>query len=483
MKTIISKRLASIMPVNMAVKVGGINYVAGVRFSSGMLISETARDYIINIEAREFNYFCYNKNNKVTSWPVSKGDQPANDSGQWIKEGRQEIKPGKYLLLFTEYIEVKTDDNYLITDDETRKKVIIRLCELFADKIKGANEDFSFELSNNISAIYQTEEHPNSGYLLNSCMKHESSYGCSSYSRFYDLVPGLQIMYKMKDNKLLFRALLWTCKDNAGNDVKFIDRVYGTEPLIAQVIDYAQQNGIAYRTFSDSRILLNSAYISLKCKITDKAIEYLQDEGSPYVDTLKFLNGHWLNNTSGEYELTNCDGHAFNNCICSDCGNSLDEDDVFHSPSGEILCDRCFYEYYTICDHCGETINRDDAVNCDDSWYCEDCAERKGYHKCEDCGEWHDDSIYIDGEGYYCEECFSNNFTYCDICETDHRNNEVNNIEVDGDWKNVCDDCKDNLFRCDECGNYFTENTDDNDLCPDCADARVENEKQLTLSL
>ena len=152
MKTVISKKLAAIMPVNEEIKINNTIYRTGISLTK---LKESDKDYTIDLNAGQFNYFCYNKNNKITCWELSKGPQPLNDNSQWKKEGRQEIKPGKFLLLFTSFFKVWTNDNINYIDDNLIKdKVIRRCCELFAEKIKGSNESLIFDISDNISEIY-----------------------------------------------------------------------------------------------------------------------------------------------------------------------------------------------------------------------------------------------------------------------------------------------------------------------------------------
>lgn len=76
---------------------------------------------------------------------------------------------------------------------------------------------------------------------------------------------------------------------------------------------------------------------------------------------------------------------------------------------------------------------------------CADCAEQNGYVRCEDCGAWvhEDDVIPVDEDIRY---------TYTSY---------------------VCPDCADNYFRCDNCGNYYSDRytrRDDygNVICDSC---------------
>lgn len=95
-----------------------------------------------------------------------------------------------------------------------------------------------------------------------------------------------------------------------------------------------------------------------------------------------------------------------------------------------------------ICNHCGEVINIDT-----DNW------------------------IEHDGEFYH-QDCFDENFTFCDECQEYHPNNEMNyldNLDI-----SVCDSCMTSEYvRCNHCGNWMREcdayiGADDESYCEDC---------------
>ena len=90
-----------------------------------------------------------------------------------------------------------------------------------------------------------------------------------------------------------------------------------------------------------------------------------------------------------------------------------------------------------------EEINMEDLV-------CRDCGEKiEGeYHEID--GEYHE----IDGE-YLCEDCFEENYCYCDGCGEIIRREEGYFVESEDRF--VCNYClNDNYFQCEECGNYYT---------------------------
>lgn len=486
MNIIISDRLAAILPKREEIKINGIVYQ--VKSWWHTLDIDERNNRTIDVETSELNYFCYNKNNKITCWRISKGEQPVNDSGQWKKEGREKIKPGKFLLLFESIFTVNEIGCNNTEDQELKKKVIQRLCELFTEKVKGCNEELKFEISSNIQEIYDSETAESAGYLNDSCMRVESNYGCREFSGFYNHIPDLKIIYKKVNGLLVFRALYWqNVETDKGEIISFIDRCYGTEQINQQVKEYCEVNNIGFRPFNDNRIILNGESVYVKKQITDSAICYLQDNGSPYVDTLRKLTGDYLSNYLREdYELTDCDGNAVRDRnICDNCGCGVDENNLYHDDNGNILCEQCFYDNYYYCLNCGEVVSNDDAISMDGEVYCDRCADRLNIHCCEKCGEYHKDCYYVDGEGWYCEDCFSDNFFYCEQCETDKRNNENNYVNVDGQEINICDDCLNELNHCEHCDNYFTSELTEVDgeyYCPDCLAELKESEESEVLT-
>lgn len=90
---------------------------------------------------------------------------------------------------------------------------------------------------------------------------------------------------------------------------------------------------------------------------------------------------------------------------CRDCGNGLNEDDVYWGLDNEPYCQDCFYESFEYCSQCGETCWRDNSYYVNDETYCPSCYERDCFY-CEECGE-----DYLIGEAHefqgrlYCESC------------------------------------------------------------------------------
>lgn len=464
MATTISRRLATIIPHrNTEVKLNGNSYYSGYDYSNDVVDADET-NFVLNFTVPDYNYFCFNKNSKITCWPNTRGEQPLNESGKWKLEGRQEMKPGKFLMQFATKIVVRDDCGDQIQLPDMRDKVIARLCEIFTDSLRGTNAPIHFDLSSEIDRIYSTHAQTDSGYLRSSCMRPNSGHDCNQYSAFYNYVPGLRIVHKIVGAELLFRALLWDCKDRSGQPVTFLDRIYGTEVHNIQLISHAKEQGWAYRTFGNCDIIKDDKRIDLLCNIPNTAFEYLSNEGSPYMDTLGRLskNGKgWIlsNYLSADYYLQECDGDAVRQRIhCCCCGDGISADDRYNDVNGDSYCEGCFDARYCYCAQCGEVTCNDNSLYIHGETWCIHCATRAGYAPCYSCGTWTDNINEI-ADNNYCTDCVSEHFTECEHCGDFHRNEEVNAVIWDGTHQTVCRTClEDNAYQCLHCGDWFTVN-------------------------
>ena len=210
--------------------------------------------------------------------------------------------------------------------------------------------------------------------------------------------------------------------------------------------------------------------------------------------------------------------------VCAHCGNEIEEDDtdmvVITTEDGETLvfCDGTCAENagFVQCEHCGKWLPIGEAVevgdyyycddNCageDDAWVCyncntwhskdddyievdgkrfcdDDCAHECDYYQCEHCGEWFDLSyqgVRTEDDHYYCDsECAENDdYRECDNCGEWHPRCEMY-YTVDTE-RYFCESCSDDLYCCDECGEYYEYDDDiiwddegERYLCRNCYD-------------
>jgi len=63
------------------------------------------------------------------------------------------------------------------------------------------------------------------------------------------------------------------------------------------------------------------------------------------------------------------------------------------------------------------------------------------YEQCEGCLEMHGDhTMIMNDNDLYCEECYSDRFSYCSHCK------EYRSIHGRGDKKNICECCQSDIY-------------------------------------
>jgi hypothetical protein len=138
------------------------------------------------------------------------------------------------------------------------------------------------------------------------------------------------------------------------------------------------------------------------------------------------------------------------------------------------------YDESGTCFHCEEHFSRNDMTQHDGEHYCEDCFSEQ-FTYCESCGETIDreDAQYADCDAY-CEGCYSRRFTQCECCEEDVSNDciaSVYYLRRDGRTRSAewCENCRDDAahlcsdseyWRADDCqwSEYESEYISPNDI-------------------
>lgn len=93
-----------------------------------------------------------------------------------------------------------------------------------------------------------------------------------------------------------------------------------------------------------------------------------------------------------------------NTCTCSDCGYSINEDYdfVYYDDSGNCYCEDCFSENFTYCSSCEEIHPNDDMIYNEDGGFCEYCHS-ENYTECCECGEYTEQLTELErGEFFSC---------------------------------------------------------------------------------
>ena len=109
-------------------------------------------------------------------------------------------------------------------------------------------------------------------------------------------------------------------------------------------------------------------------------------------------------------------------------------------------------------------------------------TENENKYICPICGEIvnieDDDFMVHDGE-YYHNECFDDNFSFCDECQEYYPNDEITYLESYD--RHVCDNCLErDYYQCNECDEYIaTEDVywgcDDRPYCEECYNSTIKS--------
>lgn len=125
--------------------------------------------------------------------------------------------------------------------------------------------------------------------------------------------------------------------------------------------------------------------------------------------------------------------------FCQECGELTDTADIVEI-GGDIYCQTCADENFTVCCNCDEYVFNDDLChNEDGDSYCSDCYSEH-YTHCNACGEeiCHDDSRHAE-DSDYCNDCFDERFSYCSECDEAVRHDDLTYNEDDDTY--ICDNC------------------------------------------
>ncbi len=489
-KTIVmSRKLRLLLEKEFLIKVNGEEYAVQLLLIYDRMPNSTdckAYDHLgepIWFDDYPYNYFCYNSKNKITYWNTKKGDQPVNENGLWKAEGRDEIKPGKFILLFNDYIHVHYYGLDRVENLEIIDKVKKRFAEVFVEMVKGCNTKLDFEMTSNVSSVYEIENHPSAGvYLQNSCMRANSDYPCSRFSGFYNCIPNVKIAYQKLEGLLLFRALVWENVEvreyNSDEDkwfvrkdrYTFLDRVYGSESIEMKMIQHAKDSGWLWRKFDSSRIMEGDKVVdvSLKVELPYGAFGYLEEEGNPYPDTLcmitsegysNYLISRRIHDEDEDYDLQCCDGNVisdreFMRCVGCDC---LINDGALCDYDGYAYCEDCFCREFERCDECGEYYHNEQTYKCDEDHFCENCITyRDDIQRCSVCYEYHythNENFEEDDYGKFaCENCYEEvKNRKCDMCGTIDFTSVFHLMENNG-LACICRNCWfSDIRRCERC--------------------------------
>ena len=145
---------------------------------------------------------------------------------------------------------------------------------------------------------------------------------------------------------------------------------------------------------------------------------------------------------------------------CENCSERTESEKLVHARGAGMICEKCSSEDFFYCEHCDEIVPDDEIVKSSSRFQTRSNGRNADYigcdkcsAQCESCGKAKNQEYMKNYEGsWYCEECFSEAFTYCEDCK-DYTSSEDAHY-VDGE--SLCPyHYNESYFRCEECDEDF----------------------------
>jgi hypothetical protein len=373
-------------------------------------VAERLRIYF-NTTNKEANYISM-RGEMCSFLPAGREHKTNPDTGKWLRDGRQEMKPAK--LARKLLIEDRNADLDATDFEKFANAVKSYVSVLGDDDGNGKNIQFKLVTGEDIRYYYYYEHYSTlmgkDSNLWGSCMRNED---CQEYFDIYTEnaeVCALLVALD-KDEKVLGRALVWTFTDGK----RGMDTIYAHESLFDSFISWAVDNEAYYK---DRQSCHHQIFDRLNRERVDYA-PYVQLKkwsfsNYPYMDTLSILTEHgvlqnenpscdWkiLRDTNGGYE----DGED-EDCVTLENGDRCHRDEACYLEyRGANGFREGYYhqDFIVRCNH-GRYRLEDDCVEIDGNWYETDddnvyyVENREGYYLV-------DDVVFVNGIAFHVDDC------------------------------------------------------------------------------
>lgn len=366
------------------------------------------------------------RNDMCSFLPPNREHKVNEETGRWLRDGRQEMKPGKLarklLLNSNEYSDsyyedftnaIKSYISIMGDEDGNGKKITLKL------------------VSGDDIAYYYNEERYSrlmgtGTNLWGSCMRYSK---CEKYFGIFTKNPDVCSLLIALDEEglVLGRALVWTFTTGKMG----MDTIYAHESLIEAFISWAVENEAYYK---DSQSChhgefdrLNRERVHHYAKVNLKHHDF---EYYPYMDTLRYLTYDGILSTdspdSDYKELRDTGGgyESQDRTVTLENGDECDEDEAYWLDYRNHAGERRHGYYHqddVVHDYRGNPRLEEDCVRVRDEWYELDddnicwVESRDAYYKAEDtvyC-EHDDETRHIND----CMELHDGCFAHKDDCE------------------------------------------------------------------
>lgn len=172
-------------------------------------------------------------------------------------------------------------------------------------------------------------------------------------------------------------------------------------------------NGYGLETLAIARILaahLGHAYYR-RIQLTNQGAK----EGELWINNGAYLVGP--QESVLKWESIDLEWEELKKYRCEHCDCRIAEDDHYHNPEGNDLCETCYNEYCFYCENCDKNCWVGNGCLTNGNILCQECWN-ESYFECGICEKdtrW-DDGVQGPDEDYYCEGCYYKRYAHCDDC-------------------------------------------------------------------
>lgn len=389
--------------------------------------------------------------------PNGREHRVSEDTGRWLRDGRQEMKPAKLARRLMNQPQLDSCDD--ADFEKFGNKVRSYLGILGDEDGEGRNIKLEVIQGENIKLAYLGMNYSNvlgtGSNLHGSCMRGSD---CQGYFGIYTDNPDKVQMLVAKDTegKILGRALLWNFDDGD----KGMDTVYGADMIVQVFKDWAMDNNYWYKSnqschHHDFNMYNNETFSSGRLRDMGKDVRKVtlsnwDFDKYPYLDTLFYLcdadEGYCLSNTNddpvertlrstgGDWE--ECEDEEDESYVTLENGDRCYEDDAcyldYRDINGDVVEGYYHRDDCTYVNGVGYMLD-DDCVRIGDNWY--DKAS--------------DEIVYIETRDEY---CLDTDTVYCEHLQESIHSDDA--IELhDGTF------CyEEHALKCSYDGQWYDEN-------------------------
>jgi len=384
----------------------------------------------------------------ISFLPRGKNHQVNEESGRWLRTGRQEGKPSRVIR---KIITRDGIDRYELKESDFEKfgysvRAYIMIngdgdpdSQLATATIVVCNGDF-------IPHYYNGDNYAPDigGNLAGSCMRNKDEDFFTLYA--YNHKVCHMAVALTAHHKVLGRALLWKTDEYGW----CMDSIYAEDHVKPMFIHFAIENGMRYKAEQSCHHndfdMFNGERIG--CGNVSAKLQEWDFNQYPYLDTLFYMDTNYsqLQNycDGADRELRSTDGEFTdlddNEVECIASGSYYPEDDCYYVEyqyEGRWVDGHAFYDF-VVSDGHGNRFLREHCVEINGAWYLRDDEDLR-YSDHDGCYYHMDDVVYVEADRDYrhIDDCVEIDHEWYakEDCVKDHNGNWIHSddaIEVDG---------------------------------------------------